>query len=79
MQKARHPQKTPSHTFLRRTSQIALKFGMHKSEVLTQLSTRDTPPRTSTRSRDITTGSDLGRPPYEFVGEAGDKSYSTWN
>ena len=45
---------------LKRASPIELKFGMPKLEVLTQLSTRNTRPRTSPQSRAITTGSDLG-------------------
>ena len=36
---------------------------MHKLEVLTQISTWGTRPRTSPQSRAISTGSDLGRPP----------------
>ena len=65
--------------FLGRTCPIKLKFGMHKPEVLTQLSTQSTRPRTSPQSRAIRTGSDPGRPPYELVGEARDESYYKWN
>ena len=43
--------KTPPSPFLRRTYPIALKFGMHLLEVLTQLSTRSTRPRTSPSPR----------------------------
>ena len=56
--------------FLRRTFPIALKIGMHILEVLTQLSTGSTRPRTSRRSRAISTRTDVGRPLYELVGEA---------
>ena len=68
-------EKTPP-PFLRRTCPIELKFSMHKLEVSTQLSTR---PSTSPQSQAISTGSDLGRPPYELVGEARIKSYNIWN
>ena len=54
--------KTPL-PFLGRASPRELKFGFHKQEVLTQLSTRGNRPRTSTQSRAMSTGSDLGRPP----------------
>ena len=43
---------------------------MHKLEVLTQILTRCTRPRTSPQSRNISTRSDLGQPPYELVGQA---------
>ena len=46
--------------FLGRTCPIKLIFGMHKLEVLTQLSTGSTRPRTSPQSRAISTGSDPG-------------------
>ena len=54
--------------FLGTTFLIELKFGMHKLEVLTQHSTRSTRPRAFPQSRAISTGSDLGRPPYELAG-----------
>ena len=72
-------EKTPPPPFLRRTCPIELKFGMHKLEVLTQLSTQNGRPRTSPQSRAISTGSDLDRPPFELVGEARNKSYNIWN
>ena len=46
MQKREASPKTPP-PFLRRTYPIALKFGMHILEVLTQPLTRSTRPRTS--------------------------------
>ena len=65
--------------FLGRTSPIEQKLGMHKLEVLTRLSTRGTQPRITSQSRAISTGSDLGRPPYELIGEARNKSCYIWN
>ena len=55
---------SPKNTtpLLGRTSPIELKFNIHILEVLTQLSTRSTGPRTSPQSRAISNGSDLGRP-----------------
>ena len=50
-----------------------------KLEVLTQLSTQGTRPPISPQSRAISTESDLGRPPYELVGQARKKSYNKWN
>ena len=78
VQKGAIQAKTPP-PFLRRTCPIELKFGMHILEVLTQLSTSGTRPRTSPRSRAISTGSDLGQPLYEFIGETRNKSYNIWN
>ena len=46
MRKGEASQKTPPPV-LRRTSPVKLKFGMHILEVLPQLSTRITRPRTS--------------------------------
>ena len=79
MQKREASPKNTTPPFSRRTYPIALKFGMHILEVLTQLLTRSTRPRTPPRPRAISTGSDLGRPPYEPIGQARNKSYSIWN
>ena len=61
--------------FLGRTNPIELKIGMHKLEVLTQLATRCTRPRTSHPSPGLlapeVTQVD---PPYELIDEARNKS-----
>ena len=69
MRKGGASQKNTSPPFSRRTCPIELQFGMHKLEVLTHLSTRSARPRTSPQSRAISTGSELGRPPFDLLYE----------
>ena len=69
--KQRSEGKNTTRPSLGRTYPIELKFGMHKLEVLTQLSTRSTRARTSPQSRAISTGSDQVDPPTNSSAKQG--------
>ena len=68
------PQRFFSKTIYRRD----LNFGTRIPELLCYRSMKTEPSR-DPQSRTISTGSDLGRPPYELVGQARKKSDNVWN